>query len=75
MRATCDRVDEAELTLAKQGMPPDEIRAVLGADDPRIVRRHLELHRERLEERLNAEQLAVDLVEQVLADQIGRPRG
>jgi hypothetical protein len=37
-------------------MPRDEISAVLGADNPELVRRHMELHRERLEERL-AEQL------------------
>jgi DNA-binding transcriptional MerR regulator len=40
----------AVLTLRRQRMPLPEIRAVLSADDPRIVRRHLELHRERLEE-------------------------
>ena len=33
-------------------MPPEEIRAVLDTDDPRLVRRHLELHRERLIEEL-----------------------
>jgi hypothetical protein len=36
--------------LRRQGMPPEEIRAVLGGDDALIVRRLLELHRERLEE-------------------------
>jgi hypothetical protein len=33
-------------------MPPDEIRAVLSADDPELVRRYIELHSERMEERL-----------------------
>ena len=37
-------------------MPPDEISAVLGADNPELVRRYMELHREWLEERL-ADQL------------------
>ena len=37
-------------TLRLCGMPPDEVRAVLTADDPEIVRRLLELHTERLEE-------------------------
>lgn len=74
MRAICERIDEAELTLAEQGMPPDEIRAVLGAVDPRIVHRYLELHRERLAERLDAEQLAVDRVEGILVDEVGRPQ-
>ena len=42
--------------LGDQGMPSAEIDAVLDTDDPVIVRRYLELHRERLEERL-AEQI------------------
>jgi hypothetical protein len=33
-------------------MPSDEIHAVLSATDPEVVRRYLELHRERLQERL-----------------------
>jgi hypothetical protein len=37
-------------TLMLSGMPAEEIRAVLSADDPATVRRFLELHRERLEE-------------------------
>jgi DNA-binding transcriptional MerR regulator len=48
----------AVVTLRRQRMPLPEIRAVLSADDPAVVRRHLELHRERLEERL-AEQRAL----------------
>ncbi len=45
----------AARTLRRQRMPLDEIRTLLTADDPEIVRRHLELHRERLEERLAAQ--------------------
>lgn len=41
----------AERVLACQGMPTDEIGAVLATDEPEIVRRYLELHRERLVER------------------------
>jgi DNA-binding transcriptional MerR regulator len=37
-------------TLQHQGMPLHEIRAVLRTDDPVVVRRYLELHRERLDE-------------------------
>jgi len=37
-------------------MPAAELQAILRSDDPVIVRRYLELHRERLEERL-AEQV------------------
>ena len=43
-------------TLREQGMPVAELQAILRSDDPVIVRRYLELHRERLEERL-AEQV------------------
>jgi DNA-binding transcriptional MerR regulator len=41
----------ARRLLRRQGMPPEEIRAVLAAEDPVVVRRLLELHHERLEER------------------------
>ena len=47
--------------LRSQNMPPGEIRAVLSTDDPDVVHRYLELHGERLEERL--------------ADQRRTPRG
>jgi hypothetical protein len=43
-------------TLREQGMPAVELQAILCSDDPVIVRWYLELHRERLEERL-AEQV------------------
>jgi aspartyl-tRNA synthetase len=36
--------------LLRLGMPFGEVRAVLEADDARVVHRYLELHRERLEE-------------------------
>jgi hypothetical protein len=38
--------------LHDQGMPSREIRIVLETEDPVVVQRYLELHRERLEERL-----------------------
>jgi hypothetical protein len=40
-------------TLRRTRMPRGEICAVLAAHDPEIVRRYLELHRERLEEQLD----------------------
>ena len=43
----------AARTLRETAMPSDDIRAVLAADDPEIVRRHVELHQEWLEERLH----------------------
>ena len=52
--------------LLDQGMPPEEIRAVLGSLDPRVVRRHLELHRERLVEELYERRRALASLERVL---------
>jgi len=51
-----DAIAWAARALRCYEMPPDEISAVLGADNPELVRRYMELHRERLEERL-ADQL------------------
>ncbi len=45
------RVDAAEV-LRRCQMPADEIRWVMGADDPAVVHMIVELHRERLEEEL-----------------------
>jgi hypothetical protein len=45
------RLALATPALMDQGMPAEEIDAILGADDAEVVRRHLELHEERLEER------------------------
>jgi hypothetical protein len=42
----------AARVLRRCEMPPDEVSAVLGARDPELVRRFMELHRERLEEGL-----------------------
>jgi hypothetical protein len=58
----------AETVLRDQGMPPDELRVVLTTPDPDLVRRHLELHLERLEERLVAQRRWVAAIERVLAD-------
>ena len=59
-----------EMVLRDQGMPPDELRAVLTADRE-LVRRHLELHLERLEERLVTQRRRVAAIERVLADPEG----
>ncbi|MGH2540640.1 MAG: hypothetical protein ACRDGK_08980 [Actinomycetota bacterium] len=61
----------AAKTLRVQRMPFDEIRAVLTADDPEIVRRYLELHQERLAERYADEQRAVARLARAIRD----PRG
>ena len=53
--------------LRRQGMPPEEVRAVLGGADPLIARRLLELHRERLEEWLEEQRCLVTRIERTLA--------
>ena len=54
--------------LRSQDMPPNEIRAVLTTGDPELVRRYLELHRERLEERLADQRRTLAALERVLAE-------
>jgi hypothetical protein len=53
-------------------MTPEEIESGLGADEPAALRRHLELHRERLEERFAGQLRKLRGVERFLA--IGRFR-
>ena len=60
------RIGRAEHVLACQRMPPGEISAILATDEPETVRRYLELHRERLEERLADRLREVDAVEALL---------
>jgi hypothetical protein len=48
-------------------MPWAEIDAILATDDPRLVRRFLQLHGERLEERLAEQRSLLLSVEPVLA--------
>jgi hypothetical protein len=59
-------VELVSVTLARQGMPREEIRAVLGAEDPEAVRRHLALHRERLDERFDDERRRATRLEEML---------
>ena len=49
-------------------MPPQEIRAILAASDPLVVRRLMELHRERLEEWLEEQRRLLANIERCLAD-------
>jgi hypothetical protein len=52
--------------LRRHDMPLDEVHAVLGTDDPSIVRRHFELHRERLAELLADQFLELASLERIL---------
>jgi hypothetical protein len=75
MNATAERI-RAVGTLRRSRMPRAEIRAVLSADDPEMVRRYLELHRERLEEQLAAHRRELDALARSLMEHLearGRP--
>jgi hypothetical protein len=58
----------AETVLRDQGMPPHELRDVLTTEDRELVRRHLQLHLERLEERLVTQRRRMAAIERILAD-------
>jgi DNA-binding transcriptional MerR regulator len=74
MRAALEAVERVGAALLEQGMPVEEIRSVLDAEDPAVVRRHLELHRERLAERLEYRLRSVDRLERDLLDRADRQR-
>ncbi len=59
----------ARRILRRQGMPRQEIRAVLGATDPLVARRLLQLHRERLDEWLEEQEGLLSSVERSIADE------
>ena len=62
-------------TLRLCDMPPEEIRAVLTADDRRMVRRFLELRRERLEEELVERSRSLATLERSLIEEIRERAG
>jgi hypothetical protein len=64
----------AVATLSDLGMPWAEIGAILETNDPRLVRRYLLLHAERLEERLADQRKLLLSVEPILADRGLSPR-
>jgi hypothetical protein len=55
--------EPAAAILRRQGMPPEEIRAVLERSDPLRARRLLELHRERLREWLDEQERLLTALE------------
>jgi len=65
----------AARTLRHQEMPIEEILAILWADDPELVHRYVELHRERLEERLADQRQALARLERLLAETILERQG
>ena len=58
----------AETVLRDQEMPPDELRIVLATTDRELVRRHLELHLERIEECLMTQRRSVAAAERILIE-------
>jgi hypothetical protein len=62
----------AEMVLRDQEMPPDELRVVLATADREIVRRHLELHQERIEEWLITQRRSVAAAERILIEAASR---
>jgi DNA-binding transcriptional MerR regulator len=60
-------------TLTRQEMPREEIRAVLAAHEPETVRRYLDLHRERLEERLAEQRRTLADLERFLNEATQEP--
>ena len=64
----------ANETLRECAMPREDVRALLAADDPEIVRRRVELHREWLGERLAEQRRTLAGVERVLRGAIAAKR-
>jgi len=62
----------AAQVLRAQRMPAAEIGAVLETDDAEEIRRHLELHGERLQERLVDQLRTLSRVERLLTEALGR---
>jgi hypothetical protein len=70
MRSSGGVAASAIRALIDQGMPWSEIGSILGSDDPELVRRTLELHRERLEERLAEQRAELDRIEPLLLEAV-----
>jgi hypothetical protein len=69
MRYSISKASAAR-ALLRQEMPLGEVRAVLEAADPTVVRRYLELHRERLEEQIAERCRVLDAVERMLTENL-----
>ena len=52
--------------LRLDGMPEEEILAILNSEDQRTIHIYMELHRERVEERLEEQLRTLDAIEQLL---------
>ncbi len=62
---------EAVRILRSVDMPLDEIRSILETDDPELVHKHLVVHRDRLAERLAAQERALEYLEALIKREDG----
>lgn len=67
-----DALVSAIKVLRDLDMPPDEVDAIVAAHHPLIVHRVMELHRERLEERLADQLRTLDRLERILTPAFSR---
>jgi hypothetical protein len=70
-----DHVLWAAYALRAHGMPQGEVHSLLATDDPSLIRRHLELHRERLEERFADHRALVNTIGGLLLEAAGLEAG
>ena len=70
-RVRWDQILWAAHELRDQQMPSAAIHTVIVTDEPEIIRRYMELHRERLQERLMDEQAIAGDIERLLIEAIG----
>lgn len=72
MRRSTSEDEWMATRLREHGMPAGEIGAIFEASDPEIVHRYMELHAERLTERLAEQRRTLALIEHFL---VNRMRG
>jgi hypothetical protein len=70
MRGDPVSIGWATETLRDLKLPSDDIIVILGTDDPEVVHRRIELHRELLEERLDEQLQELVHLERLLTDAI-----
>jgi hypothetical protein len=63
----------AETVLRKQDMPADELGVVLTSSDRELIRHLLDLHLERLDERLVSEKQDVEAIGRMLGGRLAGP--
>jgi hypothetical protein len=72
-RTRSRRMAWAETLLREQDMPANELRVVLTSSDRELIRHHLELHLERLEERLVSQKQDVEAIGRILEGRLAGP--